>query len=449
MPKVNFPYTVGVDWLQLYVKFHTNLPERGRQGNITFAAHDFPTPQFLRKIEVYWNDGQATQKFCEVLCVPRLTALPKSAGMLKVENKWLYTSVWFAALSEVMHVLDMEFCSISRIDLYWDCIRYQNGLYPKKLIADYISRKVLKIGINRGYIAFNDWGYNIPISDNNKAISVQKTLPNINGITWGQKGYIQTQIYNKSLEMRSVKYKEWIARAWEDAGLRGADVWRTEIRVQKSGKDMLLIESGDLFALGMNEIADEYRVLETFLAYAQKHVRFVKADYHAKKQQMQPIDLFCARFDKLRVKPKHASRSTGTNRVLRMVVNYLTATAATIAEVAPNARERSYATRLSDAATTLEHLFEHYEFGEPTSKFSPEMKWLSARLLAERWQQEAEQVKRAAKKPKLEILSPQRNLFNAAAVSVMHAKNAPTPAPQGLSTSAARPAQDLRKTRAI
>lgn len=422
MPKVNYPFLCGVDWLQLYGKFKKDLPERGRAGNVSWIAHEFPTPQFKAKLDVYFNDGKCTSKFCEVLFSPRLTSLPLSAAMLKVENKWLYTSVWFSALSEIMSALGLEYVSISRIDVFYDCIKFQNGLRPRNLIADYILRKVLKIGINRGYIAFNDWGYNIPVGTKKDSISVHKTLPNVNGITWGNKGYIQTQIYNKSLELREKKYKEWISRSWADAGLIGNDVWRCEIRIQKQGKSLQLMESGDLFALGMNEVSDEYRIFELFLAYAEKQLRFVRADYHAKKQQMKKIDLFSADMDKITIKPRHVYEFGNTNKTLRVVVNYLAATAAKINETMPDARIRSYATRLTDAADTLELMFKGYDFGERKSKVNPEFRWLSAHLMNEKWKENQEQVKRAGRVSKMEIATPVRSLFN-----MMHAQNAPTP----------------------
>lgn len=422
MPKVDYPFVCGVDWLQLYGKFKNDLPERGRSGNVSWIARDFPTPQFKGKLEVYFRDEKCTSLFCEVLFNPRLSSLPVSAAMLKVENKWLYTSSWFSALSEVMAAIGLEYVSISRIDVYYDCIKFQNGLLPRKLVADYILRKVLKIGINRGYIAFNDWGYNIPCGTKKDTISVQKTLPNINGITWGNKGYIQTQIYNKSLELREKKYKEWIVRSWADAGLIGNDVWRCEIRIQKQGKSLQLLESGDMFALGMNEVADEFRVFELFLAYAEKQLRFVKADYHAKRQQMKKIDLFAANMDKVTIKPRHVYDFGNTNKTLRVVVNYLAATAAKINETMPDARIRSYANRLTDAADTLELMYKGYDWGEPKQRTNPEFQWLSARLMNEKWKESQEQVKRAERVSKMEISTPVRSLFN-----MMHAQNAHTP----------------------
>ena len=385
MAKKVHTYCSGIDWLQLYCLSMRDIPEKGSVGNIRWVRRQYPTAQYLEIIEVYARDEKCTQKFAEVLCRPRLSCLNPRAHQLKIVNKWLYTSRWFHYLKETISALHLQYKSISRLDLYYDCIKYQNGRKPRTLVSDYISRKVLKIGINRGYIAFNDWGYNIPITTQKEAISLNKTLPNINGITWGNKGYIQTQIYNKSLEMRSVKHKEWIARMWSDAGLIGEDVWRTEIRIQKSGKELQLLETGDLFALGISEVADEERIYETFLTYAEKQLRFVKSDYHAKKQQMKPVELFPPLNSLPTFKPKHVCNVSGTNRTLRMVQNYLVQASITLRQSASDAVTRSYAQRLEDAEKTLEWLFREYQFGQPQPRHSPEFEWLARKTLSENW----------------------------------------------------------------
>lgn len=388
MPKRLHPFAVGVDWLQVFCEFREQIPDIGSAGNVHWRRTDFPTAQFLQRIEVYYNNGEYTQKFADVLCLPRLSCLKKNAAQLKILNKWLYTSSWFQILAETMRELRLKYISISRIDLYYDCIKYQNGRKPKQIILDYIDRKVLKIGINRGYIAFNDWGYTIAENTTKPTIEVSKSLPNVNGITWGRKGYIQTQIYNKSLEMREQKHKEWIAAMWENVGLTGEDVWRTEIRIQKTGKDLQLLDSGDLFSLGISEIADTERIYELFLTYADRQMRFVKADYHAKKQQMKPIILFPDHLTTPQYRPKHAYVASGTNRTLSMVKNYLGSISAELGRLQDSWKVRMYAQKLSDAQTTLEWLFQHYEFGEPRPSKSPEIKWLARKLLEEEWQGE-------------------------------------------------------------
>lgn len=424
MAKTRYKYAFGVDWLQVYCFQSAPIVSVGSQGFISWKRKDYPTAQFLECVEVYASDGAARYLFARVLITPRLSCLDFRASQVKIENKWLYTQLWLPRLRECLAVLHLVYRSISRVDLFFDCIRYQNGFSPKVLIAKYIQQKILKIGINRGYIAFNDWGYNIAGATSKEAIAVSKSLPNVNGITWGQKGYIQTQIYNKSLEMRNVKHKEWIARMWRDCGLNGGDVWRTEIRVQKSGKGLQLLDSGDLFALGIDELKNDQRIYETFLAYAEKQCRFVVADYHKKRQQMKSIALFPALPDPLPIRTKQACNVSGTNRTLRIVQHYLENTCDVLKGSTQKGRFRTYANKLADASAALETMFTNYEFGKPSPRYAPEMRWLSAQVLADNLTAAAPPAAR-----------PARDLFAPDAL-----QNAPTPARR------AEPSADVNKT---
>lgn len=121
-----------------------------------------------------------------------------------------------------------------------------------------------------------------------------------------------------------MKYKQHIVDAWERVGLNPSEVWRTEIRIQKQGLSLMLLDSGDMWALGPDDVSNNERIYEMFLAYAAKHMRFVVADYHRKRQQMIPIDLFSYSSDIQQVvKPRIARNSAATFREARRVHTFL------------------------------------------------------------------------------------------------------------------------------
>lgn len=374
MPKVNYPYLCGVDWFQVYGFMHSQLPAATPSFRLSVA--DYPTAQFLAKCSVYYESSL----FCDILFAPRISSLPANCFQLKINNMWLYTSRWYELFQRVCTELNLEYKSVSRIDVFFDCIRYRGGRRPRTLIADYVAQKILKIGVNRGYLAFQNFGYSVAI--NAASADVPIGAPNFNGCTWGQKGYVQTQIYNKSLELRQEKFKPWIVDAWEDAGLKGEDVWRTEIRIQKNGKSLQLLESGELFALGADEVANEARVWDLFRTYADRYLRFVVRDYHRKRQQMQPIVLFPDMNDwEPPFRLKHPRREVCTNRTVSIVRNYLHTVGGVIASLPSSSESKRYGRYLRDAEDSLEKLFSGYKFGEPSSRYSPEIAWLAARRL--------------------------------------------------------------------
>jgi len=374
MPKLNYPFLCGVDWFQVYGFLHSELLPSSQ--SFSLRVEDFPTSQFLLRARVFFGSSE----FCELLLCPRTSLLPANAFQLKINNKWLYTSEWFNLFRRVCSEFNLEVKSVSRIDVFFDCIKYWGGRRPSRLISEYVGQKVLKIGVNRGYLAFKNFGYAIPVGSSSSSVPIGS--PKWNGITWGQKGYVQTQIYNKSLELREVKFKPWIVDSWEAAGLRGEDVWRSEIRIQKNGKNLQLLDSGDLFALGTDEVSNEARIWDLFQVYADRYLRFVVRDYHRKRQQMKPIKLFPNSSEWLPpFRLKHPSREVCTNRTLSIVQNYLRNASAAVASSSPTPLQSEYARMCENAADALQSLFKGYEFGSPSPRFSPELVWLSAKKL--------------------------------------------------------------------
>lgn len=323
MPRINFPFVCGLDWLQIYVYLHEDLTNVENES-FKCIVEDYPTAQFLRRCSVKLKILGGFQPFCYILFAPRTSVLPACAGQMKIENRSLYESDLMPRLSFVMSNLNIEYRSLSRVDVYYDCNKFLGGRLPSKFIQDYTAQKILKIGINRGYLNFANYGYQVANGSRKMPAGFAVGAPAWTGVTWGSKDYVQAQIYNKSEELRQVKYKPHIVQAWESAGLDPKNVWRAEIRITKQGKGLHLLESDDLFSLGAYEIANTHRIHELFQVYADRYFRFVFRDYHVKRQQMRSCKLFCKLTDKeIVIKPKIITQKTHSNRTTKLVNNFL------------------------------------------------------------------------------------------------------------------------------
>ena len=324
--KVIYPFSAAVDWLQIYCKIQCSEDQMVLTEGVKVVVRDFPTPQFLKKA-VFSFDKEPT--FAEMLYEPRTSVLPACAAQLRVMNQHLYAENWLERLRFILKSAHIKFVSISRLDLAVDFNRLYKGLSPKTLLTSFIQGKFLKIGISKGFLHFDDWGYKVANNASSlKGVSFSKT-PNISGCTWGSKGYVQTQIYNKSKELREVKYKPWIVSTWEKNGLNvHEDVWRAEIRIQKQGRELeiaeSLEESGD-YMLSLFEVSNPNRIYETFYAYARKYLRFVKRDYHVKRTQMEDVRLFPEPYSReLFIAPRISKTEVESNRTSVIVKNFLT-----------------------------------------------------------------------------------------------------------------------------
>lgn len=352
--KVNYPYLCGVDWLSIYC--HTKPLSSCDLRDFRVVVDDYRTPQYSKRARVFFPDDPKIQ-FCDILFAPTLSVMDIRSCHLRILNKHLYESGWYKRLQLVLTGLDLRYQSITRIDLFYDCNKFKNGRSPKSLALDYISRRVLKIGINRGQISFKDYGYAIAQNTSREAVEVNVGLPNVNAITWGNKGYVQTQLYNKSLELREVKFKQHIVDAWERVGINPGEVWRTEIRIQKQGLSLKLLDTGDMWSLGPDDVSNNERIYEVFLSYAAKYMRFVVADYHRKRQQMMPIDLFSYTFGIQRsVAPRIARNSSATFREARRVHTFLIGLANMISTSNVIVRDRLAADKLYGAAGVIYRL---------------------------------------------------------------------------------------------
>lgn len=323
--KVIYPFCAAVDWLQIYCKIQCSEEQLALTEGIKVVVSNFPTPQFLKKAVFSF---EKEQPFAEMLFQPRTSVLPACAAQLRVLNQHLYTENWLERLRFILKSARIKFVSISRLDLAVDFNRLYKGLSPKTLLTSFIKGKFLKIGISKGFLHFDDWGYKVANNTSSlKGVSFSKT-PNITGCTWGSKGYVQTQIYNKSKELREVKYKPWIVSTWEKNGLNvNEDVWRAEIRIQKQGRELELAECLDTtsnYNLSLFEVSNPNRIYETFYAYAKKYLRFVKRDYHVKRTQMEDVRLFAEPWSReLFLTPRISKTEIESNRTSIIVKNFL------------------------------------------------------------------------------------------------------------------------------
>ena len=327
MPRINYPFVINLDWLQLYCYTHAPLETASVDG-FDLVCTDYPTSQFLAKCTIYIYSpsplGSQKSEWGHILYRPRTRVLPAYACQLKVSNERLYNKTWTTELASLLVGLQLEYRSVSRFDIAADFNRFRGGLDPLKLMTGYLQQRYLKIGINRCVVNIDNMGYTISNqrTDAFKDFSVRTPQPT--AITWGSKDYVQTQLYDKSKELRDVKFKPWIFSAWERAGLDVNNVYRLEFRISKGGKDIQLIDSGDFYAISLHELLNIDTLYNHFYTYYSRYFRFVKRDYHIKKQQMRQLELFPARpATSIDYILKHNPDKLTTNRTIKMCANLL------------------------------------------------------------------------------------------------------------------------------
>ena len=97
---------------------------------------------------------------------------------------------------------------------------------------------------------------------------------------------------------------------------------------------------------------------------------------------MEPIKLFPSDNEwEAPFRLKHPSREVTTNRTINIVSNYLRNVRNAVSKSNPTPLQSEYAHMCENAADALKSLFQGYQFGQSSSRFSPEIAWLAAKRL--------------------------------------------------------------------
>lgn len=299
------PYVISVDWLSLHLHrrmdFNSISPEitylfatdeqkqRYTFEDIGHGSHNYNT---ILKVQ---KDGD---DFAELSLNPRQKEVNRLSCTIRIVNKQLYTPDIMLSIADFITLYGFRFVGISRIDIAYDCNLLYGSLKPEHLIKKYLDGSIIKYGSASGYIQFRQ-NYSIsgnkaggidlsqditpdPKIDNqtnpinSTKNSSQQEPVTIHTITWGAKASaVQVQLYNKSLEMKSVKYKHHIAERWRLAGLdKSSDIWRIEIRITSAGKLLENTQTGNTHILNMTDILFSEQLEIIFQSYANKYFKF-------------------------------------------------------------------------------------------------------------------------------------------------------------------------------
>ena len=123
MARLNYPFVCGLDWLQIYVFLHAELKSFENE-ELRTNTEEFSTPQFKMRTKVYLRRQSRWLPFCEILHNPRTSVMPISAAMLKIDNRALYECDLMGRLSYTMTNLNIEYRSLSRVDVFYDCNKF-------------------------------------------------------------------------------------------------------------------------------------------------------------------------------------------------------------------------------------------------------------------------------------------------------------------------------------
>lgn len=309
------PYCISVDWLEVCC-YGNPISE----GVINVNGKRYHIVDEHRNTRVFSKLYRVVFRGLDYFYIQQLpisSALKRGLTLVKVSNRVLYSEKYIALLLDLLRALRLQYKGVSRLDIAYDCNYFFNGRHPKKFIHDYICKPLEQ----RGGIYLANVKKHITFFNKSISSDTQYSYIKFGMGTGGRSAYI----YDKSLELQEVKDKPWIRKMWEDNGLINdgkTHVWRAEISIKAQGKQLLNLDTGELFALHPSFLNTYEKVCKIFHFYAAKAFDFRINEGQKNRRNFPPLRLFDPSIT-ITCVPKTVSISADTGRSERVCKNTL------------------------------------------------------------------------------------------------------------------------------
>lgn len=356
-------YAISLDWMQFYCErspWAVPSAFTTTKGNYEVEKQSYSTNLWL---DVYIIKHRG-REFATLCCNPRNSGMPERGCTLKLANRVLYSHEWLSESKQIMAEMGLRYKGITRVDVAYDCNVLAGGRSVPSFLMQYFSHAPYC----EGHI----------IRSGSRKVTINATRSNkgsveISAMRWGSKGSdIGAYAYNKSLELREVKDKPWIRETWEKAGLIDAfneeewaklsekekqrkieqgdvqqyienPVWRFEISIKAHGKDLLNLDTGELFKLDINYFESQNAVENLFYTYAAKVFDFRMSTGQTTIRNYPPLKIF-EMSREVTERPVRVSLLADTGRTEKMIVNRLEALQSVYSDVSSADRAAMEAT---------------------------------------------------------------------------------------------------------
>lgn len=345
-------YCISVDWLQVYCLNNlSDVPQVGYGNCRAFSAEklDRVTPLW-QEVYVIKHNNLEVAEYCRF---PRSSALDAKGCTIKLHNRILYSAQFIEVLKQIISFLDVTYVGVTRLDLCYDC----NYLHGHRSVHDFLFQYFVHSPYCSGHIIRNG-SRRVQVN----ATRTQHGATTISAMRWGSKSSaVGVYCYNKSLELLEVHDKPWIHAAWENVGLINdydasgwnslddrdkqkyinegkteklikTSVWRFEISIKSEGKDILNLNTGQLFRIDLSYLTTQEHIEHLFYIYANKYLDFRESTGQSEIRNYPKMCIFEVS-GKVELKPVHINRCHDSGRTEKIAANKLKKLAATYSDL--------------------------------------------------------------------------------------------------------------------
>lgn len=271
-----YPYVVSCDWFSYACSCEG--------GHVPNVGDEFRDPCGTSKFRI--EAGSESHPFYESCAkvmegtapVAHLFFRCKRADnpmscQIKMDNSRLYYPKWGDSLQSLVRALGWRVMRIARVDVCCDFNYFTNGRLPLLFVKDYLSEPTAS------RCSF------VRHSSNRFRVHGVRFLNDIRfeTISWGTRdSAVQTNLYNKSLELIDHADKPWIRQRWTEAGLLHGEiggkvhhVWRVEFSIDPSAIFLRPKQPRDpVRDLSLADVCTPAALAETFQMLHPRYFRF-------------------------------------------------------------------------------------------------------------------------------------------------------------------------------
>ena len=266
-------YAVSIDWLALYVRYKwgkfnpTAVPTPELSGMMGWGYKK--AEHGTRQFKELWRVALDCEPFAEVQCAPHSSVLQGNCGIVKFDNRILYTPNLWALVHCFLDEHGIEVVNISRIDICADFNAF--ACYEcRQFVEDFLNGVLRHKGRGIGAAYFNHYAKRQGV--------YSQAVVKYTGLSFGSReSGVRVYLYNKTFELNSVKNKPYIRDLWKNAGLdTSQDVWRLEVSITGSGRSFKDKETGDEHEIDCSSIEHAPELVKIFHTFEKKYFAFIK-----------------------------------------------------------------------------------------------------------------------------------------------------------------------------
>lgn len=268
-------------------------------SNYFIREASFKSRFFDEAYEIYKD----TDHYFTLLSTPKQNSvLTSNLVQIKLDNILCYSSNLVSIIQHFLNEYSLQFQAFSRLDIAGDFDRFPSGILPDKLIMDFVTKKVLKVG-----------------SKNFKILGYNNQADHITGIGFGKRSSdIYIQLYNKSLEIRDSSGKKYISDLWAMNDLDTTkNIFRLEFSLKSEALNYLDKVTGEVFEFNKLEHLENIHISKMFYMLASKHFKFVFTENNTDKKRPKEYDLFTRIKNKLIYLPiEHKANASLADKIM-------------------------------------------------------------------------------------------------------------------------------------